>query len=189
MNNRKNSFSIKEKDKLKKSQKEKLMAMALATSIIAGNFPANLTYAEANVIDKLNSVLEESAEVSYKLNPVLEKSVEPNYTKSTSTSNDVLNQDKFEFEVHGTKVNVEIDRSKCTTTISWPQGNSVINNFVPTLYDYYDFGAEKIVHILMIGKDKSGNASTAMLLFNDSMSNKIEVINGDTILGSKHING
>ena len=43
------------------------MAMALATSIIAGNFPANLTYAEANVIDKLNSVLEESAEVIWDL--------------------------------------------------------------------------------------------------------------------------
>ena len=53
MKERKSYFSIKERDKMKK----KGMAIALATGIIVGNFPTNFTYAETNVIDRLNSEL------------------------------------------------------------------------------------------------------------------------------------
>ena len=55
MKDGKSSFSVKEKDKMKK--KEKRVAIALATGLIVGNFPATLTYAETDVINRLNSEL------------------------------------------------------------------------------------------------------------------------------------
>ena len=55
MKDGKSSFSVKEKDKMKK--KEKRIAIALATGIIVGNFPATLTYAETDIINRLNSEL------------------------------------------------------------------------------------------------------------------------------------
>lgn len=53
MKEHKSYFSIKERDKMKK----KGMAIALVIGIIVSNFPTNFTYAETNVIDRLNSEL------------------------------------------------------------------------------------------------------------------------------------
>lgn len=53
MRKKKRSFSIKEKDKMKK--KEKQIAMVLATGIIASSFPTTITYAQTDIVNNLNS--------------------------------------------------------------------------------------------------------------------------------------
>ena len=58
MRNKNRSFSIKEKDKMKKKQNEKRIAMVLATGIIASSFPTTITYAQTDIVNELNSELE-----------------------------------------------------------------------------------------------------------------------------------
>lgn len=58
MRGEKLGFPIKERDKMKRKQREKRIAIALATGIIASNIPVKLVYAKTDIIDKLNSELE-----------------------------------------------------------------------------------------------------------------------------------
>lgn len=58
---------------MKKKQKEKRVAMALATSLIVGSLPANLVYAETDIIDKLNSELEVNVNENTLANNNIEK--------------------------------------------------------------------------------------------------------------------
>ena len=57
MKNNKSNFANKEKDIMKRKQREKRIAMTLAAGMIVGVLPSNFTYAETNVIEKLNSEL------------------------------------------------------------------------------------------------------------------------------------
>ena len=71
MRKKKRSFSIKEKDKMKKKQKEKQIAMVLATGIIASSFPTTITYAQTDIVNELNSVLESNINDALTNNNVL----------------------------------------------------------------------------------------------------------------------
>lgn len=71
MRKKKRSFSIKEKDKMKKKQKEKQIAMVLATGIIASSFPTTITYAQTDIVNELNSVLESNINEALTNNNVL----------------------------------------------------------------------------------------------------------------------
>ncbi len=71
MRKKKRSFSTKEKDKMKKKQKEKQIAMVLATGIIASNFPTTITYAQTDIVNELNSVLESNINNALTNNNVL----------------------------------------------------------------------------------------------------------------------